>query len=141
MANADAIKIKAVVDGTTSAVSNTGARLYHSGRIFVASGIRNCYISCDAMRNLRIINKHFHLPGSSDAPSCSLCVAAARTDKIVGTAAPVSWLCCHTTHIMSHWMEADASRNAHTLNLSLFSPLTQEMDGLGYYHLTLAKSR
>ena len=80
MANADAIKIKAVVDGTISAISNTGERLNQSGRIYVASGIRNCYISCDAMRNLRIINEHFPLLGSSDGPSCSLCIAATMTD-------------------------------------------------------------
>merc|ERR1711905_70536 len=32
------------------------------------------------MRDLRIINEHFPLPGSSDSPPCGLCVAAARTD-------------------------------------------------------------
>ena len=58
MANADVIEIKAVVDGIISAVSNTGKRLYHSGRIYIASGIRDCYISCNTMRNLCIINKH-----------------------------------------------------------------------------------
>ena len=48
--------------GTVSAVSNTGERLYHTGKIYIASGIRDCYISCDAMRDLRIINEHFPLP-------------------------------------------------------------------------------
>ena len=65
MENADAISVKGVVNGMVSAVSNgivtavsnTGERLYHSGRIYIASGIKDCYISCDAMRNLRIINK------------------------------------------------------------------------------------
>ena len=69
MANADAITVKGVVDRMISAVSNTGKRLYHSGRIHIASGIRDCYISCDAMRNLKIINEHFPLPGSSDGAS------------------------------------------------------------------------
>ena len=64
-----------------SALSNTSERLFHSGRIYIALGIRDCYISCDAMRNLRII-KHFPLLGLSNAPSCGLCVAAARTDKL-----------------------------------------------------------
>ena len=69
MANADAISVKGVVDGTISAVSNMG-------RIYIASGIRDCYISCDTMRDLRINNEHFPLPGLS-----GLCVAAAKTDK------------------------------------------------------------
>ena len=81
MANADAITVKRVVDGTISAVSNTGERLFHSGRIYIASGIRDCYISCDAMRDLKIINERFPLPGSGDSPSCGLCVAAAKTDE------------------------------------------------------------
>ena len=63
LANADAITIKGVVGSTVSAVSNTGKRLFHSGRIYLASGIKDCYISCDAMRDLRIINEHFPLPG------------------------------------------------------------------------------
>ena len=80
MANANTISIKGVVEGTISAVSNTGECLYHTGKIYVASGIKDCYISCDAMRDLRIINEHFPLPGSSDGPSCGLCVAAAKDD-------------------------------------------------------------
>ena len=80
MANADTISVKGVVMGTVSAVSNTGERLYHTGKIYIASGIRDCYISCDAMRDLRIINEHFPLPGSGDPPSCGLCVAAAKAD-------------------------------------------------------------
>ena len=81
MANADTITIKGVVEGTVSAVSNTGERLYHTGKIYVASGIQDCYISCDAMRDLKIINKHFPLPGSSDRPLCGLCVAAPKADE------------------------------------------------------------
>ena len=81
VANADAIFVKGVVKGTISAVSNTGERLYYSGRIYIASGIKDCYISCDAMRDLRIINEHFPLPGYSDGPSCGLCAAAAKVDN------------------------------------------------------------
>ena len=32
------------------------------------------------MRDLKIINEHFPLPGSSDGPSCGLCVAAVKAD-------------------------------------------------------------
>ena len=77
LANADKITFKGVVDGTISAVSNTGERLYHASRIYIASGIRDCYISCDAMRDLKIMNEHFPLHGSSDGPSCGLGVATA----------------------------------------------------------------
>ena len=34
------------------------------------------------MRDLRIIKEHFPLPGTSNAPLCGLCIAAARTDNI-----------------------------------------------------------
>ena len=42
---ADDISVKGVVKGTIFVVSNTGKWLYHSGRIYIASGIKDCYIS------------------------------------------------------------------------------------------------
>ena len=80
MATSAAMSIVKVFQGRISATTGTGDRLSHEGRVYVARGISECYLSCDAMRSLRIIDEHFPTAGAAKASDCGLCVAASSTD-------------------------------------------------------------
>ena len=66
------LDVVAVVDASLSAISNTGDRITTTVRLYVVEGVDECYISCNAMKGLRIIDEHFPQPGVKDH-DCRLC--------------------------------------------------------------------
>ena len=72
------LDVIAVVDASLSATSNTGDRITTPVRLFVVEGVDECYISCSAMKGLRIIDEHFPQPGSK-SHDCRLCATTTTT--------------------------------------------------------------
>ena len=66
------LHIIGVVEAMVSASSPTGEHISTPARLFVVENVSECYLSCDVLRGLRIVNEHFPEPGSGDRHDCSL---------------------------------------------------------------------
>ena len=71
------LNVVGVVDATVSAASPTGEHISTAAKIYVVDNVSECYLSCDVLRGLRIVNEHFPEPGSGDRHDCSLCTVSA----------------------------------------------------------------
>ena len=84
------LDVIAVVDASLSALSNTGDRISTSVRLYIVEGVDECYISCNAMKGLRIIDEHFPQPGVK-AHDCRLCATTtASTCRCIPRSLPPS---------------------------------------------------
>ena len=84
------LDVVAVVDASLSAISNTGDRITTTVRLYVVEGVDECYISCNAMKGLRIIDEHFPQPGIKDH-DCRLCATTtSSTCRCIPRALPPS---------------------------------------------------
>merc|ERR1711911_85538 len=60
------LDVVGVVDATVSAASPTGEHISTPARLYVVDNVTECYLSCDVLRGLRIVNEHFPEPGSGN---------------------------------------------------------------------------
>ena len=78
-ADGSSLEVSGAVDTTVSATNPSGELITAKVRFYVVNNVTECYLSCGAMRALRIVNEHFPEAGSSDRHDCSLCTLSAKT--------------------------------------------------------------
>ena len=65
-ADGSALVVTGVVDSTVSATNQSGEIIATKVKFYVVNNVSECYLSCDAMRGLRIVNEHFPEAGSGN---------------------------------------------------------------------------
>ena len=65
-ADGSSLSVTGVVDSTVSATNQSGEIISSKVRFYVVNNVSECYLSCDAMRGLKIVNEHFPEAGSGN---------------------------------------------------------------------------
>ena len=74
------LDVSGVVEATLSATTNTGEKISTPATLYIVDNVDECYISCAAMKGLRIIDEHFPSPGARKDHECRLCASTATSD-------------------------------------------------------------